>query len=225
MPKGATHMRVYDGDRCYTNEFGLLSHYTGIDCVYYNDNSDKYGLYETVGKIEIDNHGSWEDTYCANYILYNEGLYRPYSQENLKAIKGRYETSLDYGLIHPINGLYSDEYQCKMICKDIIKNHKDSEVCLAFVMDYDYCESRWEKYLKGKKEYAVRGRITCDDIDFTTECEWDTRIWILFDHIQTELKAHGVEKVSIDFDMDVGDKNRMEGHLRWGNLRWDKFEL
>lgn len=222
MPKEATHMKIYDGDRCYINEFGILTHYTGTDCVYYNDNMSEYGFYEKVGHLEINNCGSWEESYSANYVLYNEGLYRPYSDENLKSIKGRYEIMLDYGIIYPINGLYSDEYKCKMFCKNIIENHKDSLVKLIFVQDYDYCENR-EDRLKGNKEYSIRAKIVCDGLEYLSDCDWDTGIWIMLDQAKTELVKNGVSNVVVEYDMTDEDMERLTRHHNWGGLSWDNF--
>ena len=234
MPKEATHMKIIRKSKRGINSLGVGYDYYRTYCVYYNDNENFYEPiskyfdpmflgYEKVGSVEICGDIMFQKEYAINYILYTEGLYRPNNLENLKSIKAHYWGLIDAKIIYPINDLCSDEYMFRSICENIIENHKDSKVKLSFIMDYEYCENRWEKYLKGKKEYAVKGRITCDEINFVTDYDWDTGVWILFDKTITELTKNGVDKenILIEYDMEEEDKEKMLSHLRWGGCGFD----
>ena len=207
MPKEATHMEVFRKCKKGINSLGIMFDYYETYCNYYNDvgiyHESKYFEpmllgYEKVKSIKVCGNIRWEEEYSINYILYEEGLYRPHDEEKLKSIKGRYYAEIDAGIIYPINGFMSHNFKFRKACEDIINNHTDSEINLSFIMDYDFAENRSERYLKGKKEYAVKGRLVCDDIDIETDFCMDTEIWILFDKVKTTLNEYDIKKIIIN---------------------------
>lgn len=229
-PSEATHMKVYRKRNVGINGFGIGYEYYETYVLYYNDvpiyHESKYFEpmllgYEKVKDIRICGDTRWEEVDSINYILYEEGLYRPYSEKDLNSIKNRYHTEVNYKIIYPIDELYSDEYRMRMICKDIIENHKDSRIDLNFILDYDYYRNRDEKHLKGKKDYAIKGEIICDDIKFITDFDWFTKIWILFDKMYSTLKYYGVENVFVNFNMTNEDRDRFIRFHNWGGLMFD----
>lgn len=214
-PSDCTHIKIVQGERCGINDMGRLTSWYATDCIYFNKDN------EVIKREEIFSLGDRDYVDIENYILYDEGLYKPYSKENLKSIRRTYEKFLDYGMLEPINNLYSYEYECKMIIKEIIKNHKKSEVRFKFFMDYEFAENRWEKHLKGNKNYAVKGIIECDDLYYESDYDMDTMIWMMFDKAITELKNNYVENISISYDMKYEDEEMIIKRHNWGGLSWD----
>ena len=45
-----------------------------------------------------------------------------------------------------------------------------------------------------KKQYSVKGKLVCDDIEIETDFYMDTKIWILFDKVKTTLNKYGIDK-------------------------------
>ena len=230
MPKEATHMEVFRKCKRGINSLGIGYDYYETYCNYYNDvgvyHESKYFEpmllgYEKVKTIKVCGDIRWQKEYSINYILYEEGLYRPHDEEKLKSLKQHYYNEIDAGIIYPINDLYSDDFKFRKACETIINDYSDSEVNLIFILDYEFAENRWEKHLKSKKEYAVKGKLICDDIEIETDFYMDTKVWILFDKVKTTLNKYGIDKITIGYEMEDEDRDKMLSHHRWGGCTWD----
>lgn len=205
-PSEATHIKMCDGFHQSRGAFGTVNCWTSIDCRYLDEEGN------TIQTIEAHKVGDQQMRDAINYVLYTEGLYKPYSEENLKVIQKNYYGLLDFDMIEAFNGLYSPQYQMKLICKEIIENRME-DVNIAFILDYDYAENRTDMKWN-KKEYSFRGQITYGDKQYTTPCMWDTNVHMLIGKVYNELKDV-VPRIIISYDMLDVDRDKFEGHLNW----------
>lgn len=214
MPENATNIRLIEGYRRSIGAFGTTSCWTEVEAVYKDDDGHEVGRVKTIDKI-----GGWQYSEPANYILYHMGLYKPYNQDNLETIKGRYEWDLDHDMIYPINNIVSETYKIRAI-KDRILSEEDGRVTLTFVMDYDHVENGFNPNVRyNKKEYSVKPRISYKDEVYTgADCKWSTGVSILLHELYDEFQQHGID-VTVDYDMLDEDWEFMTGHLtKW----WEK---
>ena len=213
MPKEATNIRLVDDYRQSVGLFGTYSCWTEVEAVYKDDDGHEVGRVKTIDKI-----GGWQ--YCdpANYILYTMGLYRPYSEDNLKQIKAVYEGDLNSGACYPINNIYSSEYLVDLECKEAIFTTTD--VDLSFILDYDYFENRTDMPFARddrKKRASFKIKIAYNGKTYCTEHkgEWDA--YRIFNKVYKTLTENGVN-VNVNYDMSAEDKRVFLGHYVWNNV-------
>lgn len=206
-PSEADTMIFVEGYHRSIGAFGTVNCWVSTDCIYYDVEGNR------ISKKEIEHKGSWQWHNPANYILYNEGLLYLIGS-NIKNFKRDYDKLLDYDMIYPINNLYSDKYRCKMLCEKIIKNHKNSNVELVFILDYEFAENRKDMKFN-KNEYSVKGEIICDDLKLELPHMWYTNLHILFDKVRNTLIFNSENEITIKHIMTEEDKNEFTSHTRW----------
>lgn len=185
--------------------FGTVSCWTSLICVYFDEERNR------IKTITIAEHGNWQTGDTINYILYWKGIYKPRNDEDLKIIRDRYESSVDMGLINPINHIYSETYRMKKICEYILKNRESvpEPAKLTMILDYEFAENRTDmKY--HKKDYSYRLKVEFNGYEFTTRHSWYTKASILLDKVYNELKNNGFDAISVIYDMNKEDKEKYE---------------
>ena len=211
-PNHTVDIRFVENYHHSVGAFGTHNCWTAIDCIYTNQNG------ETIKRIEALKHGDWNDSDMGNYILYNRGYHAPNELDSLgclKKIKNTYDTNLNYGIIDPIDNLYSTTYTMKLICDEIIENNLD-DIVLTFILDYDYAENRTDMKWK-KKEYSFQCQITYGDKQYTTDYLWDTNAHMLMGKIYNKLIDH-VNHLIISYDMLDDDRIRFENGHNWTDI-------
>lgn len=200
MPEDATHIRLIDDYRHSVGAFGTHSCWTEVEAVYKDDDDNVVSRTKHIDKL-----GGWEYRDPANYVLYHMGLYKPFNDDNLKSIKGRYEWDLNHGSLYPINEIYSNEYLMDLKVKEMI--WETDEVDLIFKLDYD--SDVWgTKWTKPCDYRIILG-------DFETEPLSEHDAYFLYTNTFDKLIENGI-KVNEKFDMKEEHKQRLS-HWRWDN--------
>lgn len=198
MPAEATNIRLIEGYRHSVGAFGTHNCWTEVEAVYKDDEGHEVGRVRT-----IDKHGGWQYSNPANYVLYHMGLYKPYSDDNLKHIKQNYDGDLNRGSIYPINEIYSNEYLMDLKVKEMI--FTTDKVDLTFKLDYD--SDLWGTKWTKPCDY----RIILNGFETEPLSEYDA--YFLFVNTFDMLLENGV-KVNTNFDMLEEHKNRLK-HWGW----------
>lgn len=193
MPEEATNIRLIEGYRQSIGIFGTCNCWTEVEAVYENDEGHEVGRVKTIDKI-----GGWQYNDPANYVLYHMGLYKPYSEDNLKSIKAIYETDVNNGSLLPINEIYTNQYLMDLKVKETIWS--TTTVDLNLILDYN-------SHIWRSKDYRVKLG------NFITEPLSEYDAYFLFVNTFDVLLENGIEVFTF-FDMKSEDKEKLK-HWRW----------
>lgn len=214
MPEDAVNMRLYEEFHTTMGPLQTYCNRTSIDCAYFDDEG------KVISRKEIARIGTWQISEPANYILYNQGLWKPYEYdrgEKLKTIRQRYETLLNFNSIYPIDGLTSPEYDCKKFCDRILKGDKNDTLHLTFILDYDFAENRTDMKFN-KKEYSIKGKVKYGSEELEIPHMWATEVHMIYGRMITKLNEGGFDDILIHYDMKSEDRKKIFNSLRWANI-------
>lgn len=196
MPENATNIRLVEGYRHSVGVFGTHNCWTEVEAVYKDDEGHEVRRVRT-----IDKHGGWQYSDPANYVLYHMGLYKPYSDDNLKSIKARYESDLNHGTLFPINEIYSNQYLMDLKVKEAI--YTTTAVALHFKL-----------HTKETSRYYRNGKYIIKLGNFETEPLSEHDAYFLFTRTFDVLMENGI-KVFTFFDMSKEDKQNLNKGWVW----------